>query len=287
MAKLIVIGESLIDKIFDKEYVGGAPLNVCCYASKYIHTVFLNMLSEDYMSKNILNTLVEYNVDTSYIKYDKESSTCYSLVSLDKDNNRHFSFNYKNASFTKYKSEYIDKNLFQEGDMFYFGSVFFLSENGIESTKKCIQYCKEKSIKIAFDINYRDKLYPNINQFNLLIEPFLKQINILKVSNEEYPLIFNNLEVEDLFNVYPNLETIILTLGDQGACLLTKDKKEYYPSKKVNPVDTTGCGDAFIGTYLGMLLTNKYEEDEILNKCIDVSSKVATCKGALLDKGLL
>ena len=284
MAKLIVIGESLIDKIFDKEYVGGAPLNVCCYASKYIHTIFLNMLSNDYMSKNIFNTLTKYGVDTSYIKYDNNSSTCYSLVSLDQDNNRHFSFNYKNASFCNYKKEYVDKNIFEKGDIFYFGSVFFLSNNGIESTNECIKYCKEKSIKIAFDINYRDKLFPDISKFNLLIEPFIKEVNILKVSSEEYPLIFNNLEVEDLFNIYPNLETVILTLGELGACLISKDNKEYYQGKKVAAIDTTGCGDAFIGTYLGMLLTNNYKEDEILNKCIEVSSKVATCKGALLEK---
>ncbi len=281
MGKLIVIGESLIDKILGEEYVGGAPLNVSCYASKYVHAIFLNKLSEDYMSKKIYETLIKYNVDTSYIKVDKDSSTCYSNVSLDENNERTFTFNYENASFTKLTKDEIPFDIFQKGDILYFGSVFFLSENGIEATKKCIEYANKNNMKVAFDINYRDKLFPNVEQFKDLTVSFLKQTNILKMSIEEYNLLFA-IDINEIFTFYPNLETVILTLGENGAKIITRNNQIYQDGIKVDVKDTTGCGDAFFGTYLGLILLNQFNDEEILNKCVQLSSKVASYKGALI-----
>lgn len=284
MGKLIVIGESLIDIILGKEYVGGAPLNVSCYASKFIHTIFLNKLSTDYMSKNIFNTLKEYGVDTSFIKFDSNSTTCYSLVTLSKDNERTFSFNFNNASFTKMDENDIPNSIFNQGDIFYFGSVFFLNENGIRLTNIGIDYALKSDVKIAFDINYRDKLFPDLTEFIKLIEPFINKTNILKISDEEYNLIFKNIKVEELFIKYLSLEEIILTLGENGAKIITKNKTYYHEGIKVKVEDTTGCGDAFFGTYLGLTLLNKCSKQEILNKCIQISSSVASFKGALIPK---
>lgn len=43
-------------------------------------------------------------------------------------------------------------------------------------------------------------------------------------------------------------ETVLLTLGERGSLLVTKDKAEHVPTKPVKAVDTTGAGDAFVGS---------------------------------------
>jgi len=43
------------------------------------------------------------------------------------------------------------------------------------------------------------------------------------------------------------LQTIIVTLGDKGSLLLTKDQETLVPPVRVQSIDTTGAGDAFIG----------------------------------------
>jgi len=42
--------------------------------------------------------------------------------------------------------------------------------------------------------------------------------------------------------------SVILTLGDKGSLLVTKEGAEHVPVESVKPVDTTGAGDAFVGS---------------------------------------
>ena len=45
------------------------------------------------------------------------------------------------------------------------------------------------------------------------------------------------------------LQKIIVTLGEKGSLLLTKDEETLVPPFRVQSTDTTGAGDAFIGCF--------------------------------------
>lgn len=45
------------------------------------------------------------------------------------------------------------------------------------------------------------------------------------------------------------IETIVVTLGADGALLMTRDRQHHEPGVRVVAVDTTGAGDAFIGSF--------------------------------------
>ena len=47
----------------------------------------------------------------------------------------------------------------------------------------------------------------------------------------------------------PNMK-IILTLGSQGSCLITRNDQIVQPAEKVKVVDTVGAGDTFIGYFI-------------------------------------
>jgi len=49
-------------------------------------------------------------------------------------------------------------------------------------------------------------------------------------------------------------QTVIVTLGANGALLVTKDEAKHIPAFKVQVVDTTAAGDAFIGGFASALL---------------------------------
>jgi len=50
---------------------------------------------------------------------------------------------------------------------------------------------------------------------------------------------------------------VILTLGERGSLLVTGDVTEYVPVEPVKAVDTTGAGDAFVGSLAYFLATGK------------------------------
>ena len=48
----------------------------------------------------------------------------------------------------------------------------------------------------------------------------------------------------------PQDEVVIYTKGTEGAEFITKERKIFSPSFKVQAQDTTGAGDSFIGSFL-------------------------------------
>ena len=45
------------------------------------------------------------------------------------------------------------------------------------------------------------------------------------------------------------LSRVVITLGERGSLLATSDGLELIPAFKVDPIDSTGAGDAFIGSF--------------------------------------
>jgi ribokinase len=59
------------------------------------------------------------------------------------------------------------------------------------------------------------------------------------------------------------LKTVIVTLGANGALLVTNEKTTHVPTFEVNVVDTTAAGDAFIGGLAAALLHGKSLEEAV------------------------
>lgn len=68
-------------------------------------------------------------------------------------------------------------------------------------------------------------------------------------------------------------QNVLITLGSQGAIFVNAQTKQFHhiSSPKVNCIDSTGAGDAFIGA-LAYLLAQKHLSIE---KCIEISCIVA------------
>ena len=62
-------------------------------------------------------------------------------------------------------------------------------------------------------------------------------------------------------------QTVIVTLGSKGALIVTKTFTQHIPSFKVDVVDTTAAGDAFIGGFATALLENKSLEEAVKYGC--------------------
>jgi ribokinase len=66
------------------------------------------------------------------------------------------------------------------------------------------------------------------------------------------------------------VETVIITLGAEGALLLNPDSVIHIPGYKVKPIDTTAAGDVFNGA-----LTVAISEKKSLEEAIDFACKAA------------
>lgn len=97
-------------------------------------------------------------------------------------------------------------------------------------------------------------------------DEYLKQLDCLVVN--EIELKFLGKSIEELLDL--GVKSILLTLGKKGSKYITKKEKIECDAEKVNAVDTTGAGDAFMGAFFSM-----YNEGDI-QKSLDFATKVAS-----------
>jgi ribokinase len=63
------------------------------------------------------------------------------------------------------------------------------------------------------------------------------------------------------------IQTVIVTLGKNGALIVDKGQVKHIKTFQVNVVDTTAAGDAFIGGFASALLKNKSLEESVQYGC--------------------
>jgi 6-phosphofructokinase 2 len=107
-----------------------------------------------------------------------------------------------------------------------------------------IQLSKERGLKVFFDSN-GPALRPSLEEGVYLFKPSLSELNSLSPSpmngQSEYLFFCRSLIRQK------KAEIIALSLGEQGAMLVTEAKAWYAPSIEVQIKTTIGAGDSFVG----------------------------------------
>ena len=113
--------------------------------------------------------------------------------------------------------------------------------------------------------------------------------DVLKFSEEELTLLTDTQTLDDAFEkitaLYPE-KLIIVTLGKDGARYHLAGKQDVVAGKALNPVDTTGAGDAFVGGLLaGLSQYANWKEisvlEQILRQANACGALATTAKGAM------
>jgi ribokinase len=66
-----------------------------------------------------------------------------------------------------------------------------------------------------------------------------------------------------IYLLQSGIQRVIVTLGENGALVASRDGIEHVPPYRVEPVDTTGAGDAFIGSFATFLAEGAGESEAI------------------------
>ena len=276
--KLVAIGEALIDLMPDRNgcdfdevdsfspAVGGAPANVCAVFSRLGgKSVFLTQLGDDPFGHKIINTLADAGIDTSYIPLTDKANTALAFVSLARDGNRTFSFYRKPSADMLYGPDQIDKAAFDDIYALHFCSVSLGDFPMKEAHRKAVEYAGEAGAIISFDPNLRFMLWDDLNALKKAVDEFVPMADIIKVSDEELEFITGYSDMDKTLGWFLDrgVKLVLYTCGKDGMSAYTGNATASVSAPSVDVVDTTGAGDASIGSFLWKLRSMGIGKDNL------------------------
>lgn len=278
MKQLFAIGEALIDFIPGESEkalkdvsafspsVGGAPANVCgAFARLGGTSHMITQLGADPFGDKIVQEFERYGIGTEYVLRTTQANTSLAFVALKADGNREFSFYRKPGADMLYDAENIKQEWFADSFALHFCSVSLGDFPMKQAHKAAIDCAKNAGALISFDPNLRFPLWESREALFEAVWEFLPLAHILKISDEELAFLTGKENIEDalpqLFT--GDVELVVYTQGADGAVAYTKNTSARAAGYKVKAVDTTGAGDAFIGSFLYSLAADDVTVDTV------------------------
>ncbi|PPA69710.1 aminoimidazole riboside kinase [Jeotgalibacillus proteolyticus] len=265
---IISMGEALIDFIpldeTNSSYhksPGGAPANVAVGAARLgVETYFAGKVGDDVLGHFLQETLAHYGVNTDHLKLTKDVRTGVVFVTLGAGGERSFDFYIDPSADRFYEERDLDEAIFEKSKVFHFGSISMISEPSKSATQKAVELAKKHGLLISYDPNLRLSLWRNPEEARRTIASMLDHVDVLKISEEELEFLTGTSDIQkgtEVLQQFP-IPLILVTLGAEGSYVFTREGHVHVPARKVNAIDTTGAGDAFVSGLLAQL--HSFEE---------------------------
>ena len=292
MTDILAVGEILIDLTqsgtteqgiprFDAN-PGGAPANLAVAASRLgAKTAFIGKVGADSFGAFLRDCLTENNVDVSGLVTDPVQHTTLAVVAVDASGERNFSFYRDPSADVNLSVEDISPEQLKNTRILHFGSVSLTAEPARGATLHAVKTAKEMGAVISYDPNYRANLWPDqTTAITRMLEP-LELVDILKVSDEELPLLTgtDDLEAGSAMLAEKGISLIFVTCGPNGAFYRFHSQTGHVDGVPCEVGDTNGAGDTFFGAALAQLVKHERLKDipvSELERIIAFANKAAS-----------
>lgn len=291
MQGVITLGEALIDftpldnqNLDFRKNPGGAPANVAVGLSRLgVDISFIAKVGDDVLGNFLAKKMQSEGVNIDNLILTEEAKTAITFVTLDENGERSFDFYIDPSADRFLRADEIDQKLFSKNKIYHFGSVSLIDEPARSATKKGIELAMQNEMLISYDPNLREMLWDSLAQAKETILSVMDQVDILKVSEEELEFLTAEKNIqkgaEELKTKY-DIPIIFITCGSKGSYYY-KDQLGFVEAFKVDVVDTTGAGDAFMSAVLYNFNQSDLSLFEVDNSFLEKTLKIANYSGSL------
>ncbi len=292
MNRIWVTGDAVIDLIPDDElrYLkcpGGAPANVAVAIARLQgDSAFFGRVGADPFGRFLQTTLQNENVNCDHLKFDPEHRTSTVVVDLDDDGERSFTFMVKPSADQFFSGD--DIPAFSQHEWLHVCSIALANEPSRSATFTAIQQIKQAGGYFSFDPNLREEVWSQPGEMIDVVMRAIQQADVVKFSEEELTLLTATQSIEEGIKALKafHIPVIIITQGKKGSLVVYADKQQLISGKVVQPVDTTGAGDAFVGGLLCHLAeSSDWQQESVLLNAVKQANGcgalATTSKGAM------
>ncbi len=242
-------GETVTDAVFMQVYGGKGANQAVAAARAGGDVAFVTCVGEDAYTPQMVQNYKNDGIDTRFVFYEKGVASGHALIMIGDQGNNYLSV----APEANYR---LNPQRIDEAVSIIDEAAVIVMQYEIlpETVKYTIDLANRKNIPVMwnfapareFDRSYIPKV--NILVLNEVEAGFLAQ---MPVENEKDAEKAANRLIEQ------GVEKVIITLGSQGAFVVTRDEKVSIPAFRVDALDTTAAGDTFCGSFAVAMVEGK------------------------------
>lgn len=230
-------GETILGDNFVITSGGKGANQAIALARLGAEVVFIGKIGADSFGDRAVEELKMAGVNTRYILRDKLHHSGLALILVDRKGDNII------AVFPGSNGFLGEEDIFTAEEIIAKSEVLVLQlEIPLEAIAKAINLAYKSKVKIIL----------NPAPARELSDDLLSKVDIL-VLNEKEVEILARMEVRDSNTIYEaagkllnkGVGSVVVTLGDKGAALITRETRELIPAVDVRAIDTTAAGDAF------------------------------------------
>ncbi len=233
-------GETIDAPSFDMGF-GGKGANQAVAASMLGADVcMVTKVGGDIFGREVKNNFASFGIDTAFVEPVKDVSNGVAPIFVDEKGDNYILI-------VKGANEYLAKDdIDRAAEMLAGYDIIILQlEVPVDTVYHTISFAHEKSIPVILNPAPGRALdFERIKTVDIFIpnETELETITGMPTETDE------QVEQAAKLLLHKGIGTVIVTLGERGSMLATGDRTEYVPAFEVDTKDTTGAGDAYIGS---------------------------------------
>ncbi len=273
---VLCVGEILYDRIADQvgqpidqvqtwtDYAGGAPANVACALVKLgTPAGFIGAVGQDHLGDGLVALLDQVGVDTTGVQRIADVPTRTVLVLRSATGDRRFAAfgdHYPTTDFAdaQLAAELLPIELFAHAQYLVLGTLEMAYRSSRSAIERALELAQQHGLRVILDVNWRPVFWPDAAIAPAIIWDLIRQVDYLKLSDEESDWLFKTLDPSQIAAQFPNLQAILITAGAKGCTYWWAGDNGAgitgsLPAFAIPVVDTTGAGDSFLAGFVHQL----------------------------------
>lgn len=289
---VLIFGECMLELMQSAENqfassFGGDTYNTAVYLKRLspkLDVQYLTAIGEDQFSTELLMRLGEQAINTAHVYRCPKRNLGLYVITNDQSGERFFQY-WRTQSAATQTIRLLDRSIHAPDVLYFSGiSLAILTQSDRDTFFDKVQQWKEQGTRVAFDPNYRARLWPDSQVARANFDRAYELADIAFPGKDDHADLYGHQTSQAITeHLSPfSISEIIIKNGADGVFVLHDEKQFIIPVNHLkHVVDATAAGDSFVAGYLASRLSDN-DVIQAVNTASRVAAQVIVHKGAII-----
>ena len=283
MTELLCMGEPMLELnqqgagLFRQGHGGDTSNAAIAAARQGARVAYLTAVGQDTFGDSFLELWAAEGVDTSHVVRSPAGPTAVYLVHHS-PKGHDFQYYRQGSAASFYAPTHVPDAAVRAAKVLYASGISQgISNSAADAVFHAIDVARGAGVRVAYDTNYRPRLWPPARA-SAIIHAAIAQSSIALPGLEDAEALTGLTDPDAIVDFYLHLgpPLVVLKMGAAGTLLASRDERIRIAPFPCMPVDATGAGDVFCGSFLARLIQGDEPAD---------AARYAACAAALSTTG--